>query len=169
MTRSLDSFLLLGSLSMRSHGFRLKLHPQGFKEAELLVRSMRLKQWLWGSVDMDVWQNLLHKHIKQINKCWNFYIEVENGGIQKVTTIGGIHFSLPWLWEEGYHRTNSKQTTWKRFWKLKPGPHEVSTIPIWFPDFRQSSEAIGSNIWPSLATCKDVFPQSCTSLPKGCW
>ena len=29
-------------------------------------------------------------------------MEVENGGLWKVTTIGGIHFSLPWLWEEGY-------------------------------------------------------------------
>ena len=85
------------ALSMRSHGFRLKLHPQGFKEAELLVRSMRLKQWLWGSVDMDVWQNLLHRHIKQINKCWNFYIEVENGGIQKVTTIGIYPFFTPMI------------------------------------------------------------------------
>ena len=29
-------------------------------------------------------------------------MEVENGYIWKVTTIGGTHFSLPWLWEEVY-------------------------------------------------------------------
>ena len=29
-------------------------------------------------------------------------IEVENGDCLKVTTIGGTHFSLPWLWEERY-------------------------------------------------------------------
>ena len=28
-------------------------------------------------------------------------MEVENGSIRKVSTIGGNHFSLPWLWEEG--------------------------------------------------------------------
>ena len=28
-------------------------------------------------------------------------MEVENGCTWKVTTIGGTHFSLPWLWEEG--------------------------------------------------------------------
>ena len=33
-------------------------------------------------------------------------MEVENGCIWKVTTIGGNHFSLPWLWEEGYHILN---------------------------------------------------------------
>ena len=122
--------------------------------------------WMFGRIWFT---NISNKSIK-LKFQWNHtIIEVENGGIQKVTTIGGIHFSLLWLWEEGYHRTNPKQTTWKRFWKLKPGPHEVSTIPIWFPAFRQSSEAIGSNIWPSLATCKKVFPQSCASLPSGCW
>ncbi len=29
-------------------------------------------------------------------------MEVENGHIWKVTTIGGTHFPLPWVWEEGY-------------------------------------------------------------------
>lgn len=115
---------------------------------------------------MDVWQNLLHKHIKQINKCWNFYIEVENGGFQKVTTIGGIHFSLLWLWEEGYHRTNSKQTTWKRFWKLRPGPHEVSTIPIWFPADSTKLRSDRFQHLTQLGNLQKGFPPVLCQSPK---
>ena len=41
-------------------------------------------------------------------------MEVENGCIWKVTTIGGAHFWLPWLWKEGYF-PKLTAGTWKRF------------------------------------------------------
>ena len=37
-------------------------------------------------------------------------MEVEHGGIWKVTTIGGTHFSLPWLSEEGYDEIRCLQS-----------------------------------------------------------
>ena len=45
-------------------------------------------------------------------------MEVENGRIWKVTTIGGVHFSLPWLWEEGY---KSPETNIESLWKSGKG------------------------------------------------
>ena len=42
-------------------------------------------------------------------------IEVENGSLWTVTTSGGTHFWIPYLWEEGYLRSR----TWT--WSFPPG------------------------------------------------
>ena len=44
---------------------------------------------------------MCHGHYCMENTLPPRIMEVENGCFWKVTTIGGTHFPLPWLWEKG--------------------------------------------------------------------
>ena len=85
-------------------------------------------------------------------------MEVENGYTWKVTTIGGNHVSIPWLWEEGYPSSPAwSGKNWGFFSKMS-----FYSLPYRFgTHFRKKKTGRKDSWWFNVGVLKPV--------PFPCW